>query len=110
MEYIWTVKELLTIDKASEKNYVVTAIYDVTATIEIDEKTYTETLSDSEYFKVIQGDSFIPYDDLTNNKVVEWIKSKLGDDGVFTIQNCLAGLISSDINPTITPTKTDLPW
>lgn len=110
MKFTWIIKDLFTVDKGSETNYVVTALCDVTAEAEVDGKIYTQSSSLCENFEVVQGDTFIPYADLTNEIVVGWIKSKLGEDGVLAVNNSLAESVSDQINPPVIPTKTDLPW
>ena len=55
-----------------------------------------------------EGDTVIPYADLTESGVIEWVKEKLGgDEKVTEIQAAL----QSQIDEQRTPTKaTGLPW
>jgi hypothetical protein len=57
----------------------------------------------------VQGDTFIPYADLTNTIVIGWIENQLGEDGVNNIQACIDGMINSEINPPVSPQNTPLP-
>jgi hypothetical protein len=57
----------------------------------------------------VQGDTFIPYADLTNTIVVGWIQSELGEDGVSNLEASVAGMINSEINPPVSPQNTPLP-
>jgi hypothetical protein len=66
-------------------------------------------LSNSAQFEVVQGDTFIPYADLTNTIVIGWIENQLGEDGVNNIQACIDGMINSEINPPVSPQNTPLP-
>ena len=109
MIYNWQVKNLFTIDEGTETDYVVTALYNVTG-IETESGTeYTASLSNSAQFEVVQGDTFIPYADLTNTIVIGWIETQLGEDGVNNIQACIDGMINSEINPPVSPQNTELP-
>ena len=106
--YTWTTTNLYTINLATETDYVVTAVYDVTAT----DGTYSSSLnSNLTQFSVKQNDpDYIPYADLTNDIVIAWVQETLGEQGVIEIQNCLDGLIESQINPPQSPTNTPLPF
>ena len=109
MIYNWTVTNLYTIDEVTETDYVVTALYNVTGIETVDGTEYTASLSNSAQFEVVQGDTFIPYADLTNTIVIGWIETQLGEDGVNNIQACIDGMINSEINPPVSPQNTPLP-
>jgi hypothetical protein len=106
--YTWTTTNLYTINLATEPDYVVTAIYNVSAT----DGTYSATLdSNSCQFTVDNNKpNYIPYADLTNDIVIAWVQETLGVDGVTSITACLDGQIESQINPPKTPTNTPLPF
>ena len=106
--YTWTTTNLYTINLATESDYVVTAIYDVTAT----DGTYSSSLlSNSTQFSVKQNDpDYIPYADLTNDIVIAWVQETIGVDGVTSITACLDGQIESQINPPVSPQNTPLPF
>lgn len=55
-----------------------------------------------------EGEPFTPYDQLTPDQVVVWVKAALGDDQVAQIESGLAGEIDNKKNPkqVINP----LPW
>jgi len=109
MIYNWTVTNLFTLDEGTEKDYVVTALYEVTGIEQSGGTEYTASLSNSAQFEVVQGDTFIPYADLTNTIVVGWIQSQLGEDGVNNLQASVEGMINSEINPPVSPENTPLP-
>ncbi len=108
--YTWTVGSLYTLDTESETNYVVNAVYEVVGTEELDGVTYTSSIKDTVTFKVVSGDNFVPYEDLTNNIVVEWIKSEIGDLGVEGSEKAVGGMIDSQVTPPTVPTINPLPW
>ena len=109
MNYNWTVTNLYTIDANTEVNYVVNALYNVTAMEQIEDEVYTATLSNTAQFEVKEGDTFVPYVDLTNDLVIEWIQTGLGQDGVYNIEASAAGMVNSQINPPVSPENTPLP-
>jgi hypothetical protein len=109
MIYNWTVTNLFTIDEGTETDYVVTALYNITGIETVSGTEYTASLSNSAQFEVVQGDTFIPYADLTNTIVIGWIENQLGEDGVNNLQASVEGMINSEINPPVSPENTPLP-
>jgi hypothetical protein len=109
MIYNWQVKNLFTIDEGTETDYVVTALYEVIGIEQSGGVEYAASLSNSAQFEVVQGATFIPYEDLTNTLVVGWIQSQLGEDGVNNLQASVEGMIESEINPPVSPQNTELP-
>jgi hypothetical protein len=104
--YNWTAKQLLTETIDGEQNYVVIANYEVVGV----DGVYTSSLSDSVSFSTSNVDNFTPYEDLTNEIVVGWIKSVLGPDTVANYEESIQGQIDAQINPPVTPQNTPLPW
>jgi len=109
MIYNWQVTNLFTLDIVSEAGYVVTALYEVVGVETVSGTEYTASLSNSAQFEVTEGSTYIPYEDLTNEIVVGWIQSQLGEDGVNNLQASILGMINSEINPPISPQNTELP-
>ena len=104
--FSWIVKQLLTQTIDGEQNYVVIANYDVVGV----DGEYSSSISDSAKFSTDNVDNFTPYDQLTNDIVVGWIKSVLGPDTVANYEESIQGQIDSQINPPVTPQDTPLPW
>ena len=105
--YTWTTTNLYTINLATESDYVVTALYNVTAT----DGTYSASLDNSCQFTVDDDKpNYIPYADLTNDIVIAWVQETIGENGVTSITACLDGQIESQINPPVTPQNTPLPF
>lgn len=106
--YTWTTTNLYTINLATESDYVVTAIYNVSAT----DGTYSATLNSNSCQFIVDDDkpNYIPYADLTNDIVIAWVQETIGVDGVTSITACLDGQIESQINPPVTPQNTPLPF
>lgn len=104
--FTWIVKQLLTQTIDGEQDYVVIANYEVTGV----DGEYSSSISDSARFSTANVDNFIPYDQLTNDIVVGWIKSVLGPDTVANYEESIQGQIYAQINPPVTPQNTPLPW
>jgi hypothetical protein len=55
-----------------------------------------------------EGGDYTPYDKLTQEQVVGWVKNSLGDEQVASLETSIANQIEQQINPTaVTP---PLPW
>ena len=106
--YTWEVTNLYTMPvSAQEQDYVVTALYNVTGV----DGEYSASLSNSAQFEVVADKpNYIPYADLTEAQIIEWIVEGLGVDGVANIEACIQGQIDSEINPPVSPENTPLPW
>ena len=104
--YTWNVTALYTETVDGEQNYVVIANYIV---VGIDD-TYSAELSNIARFSTASVSPFIPYADLTEDTVIDWIQQDLGPDGVSNLEDCIQGQINSEINPPVTPQNTPLPW
>lgn len=109
MVYNWKVTNLFTLDEGTKTNYVVTAFYEIIGAETVDGKKYTASFSNSAQFEVVEGNDFIPYDDLKNDTVIEWVKTQLGQNAVNSLEESVASMIEMEINPPISPQNTELP-
>lgn len=104
--YTWTVNSMMVMpEQAGEDDVVIMASYTVTGS----EDGYTATLSSIQRFEYTGG-SFTPYNDLTEDQVVGWIKDALGENGINSIERNLDAQIEAKKNPPLTPTVLPLPW
>ena len=53
---------------------------------------------------------FIPYDQLTPEIVIGWVKDAMGADAVANLEASLQGQIDIQINPPVTPEVLPMPW
>jgi hypothetical protein len=51
--------------------------------------------------------TFIPYDDLTQAQVVQWVKDEMGSNQVSAYEAAVQGQINAQVNPT---TASGTPW
>ena len=61
---------------------------------------YTATVYGTQTLTVDDIGSFIPFADLTNDTVIGWITTAMGDDEVQSLKDGLDSNIDSQINPT----------
>jgi len=104
--YIWNVTQLYTQTIAGNSDYVVIANYNTTGV----DGDYTASLSGTAQFSTADVTTFIPYEDLTEDIVIAWIKESLGENGIISVEACIQGQIDSQINPPVSPVNTPLPW
>jgi hypothetical protein len=106
INYTWKIKNLWTKTIDGQQDYVVIAAYDVTGV----DGEFTSSLSNTAQFSTASVSSFVPYADLTEEIVLGWIQSELGENGVLSITACIEGQIESQKNPPVSPEITPLPW
>jgi hypothetical protein len=104
--YTWTITSLYTETIVDKQNYVVIANYNVVGV----DGEFSASLSNIAQFSTENVETFIPYEDLTNEIVVSWVQSELGVDGVANLEACIQGQIDSQINPPTYPVNTPLPF
>ena len=104
--YTWNVTQLYTEPISGEPHYVVIANYDTTGV----DGEYTASLTGTAQFSTADVTYFIPYEDLTEEIVIVWIKESLGENGIISVEACIQGQIDSQINPPQVPVNTPLPW
>lgn len=104
--YNWTINNLYTKTVEGLEDYVVTAMFEVEGV----DGEFTNTVNGSQMFTVKEGVDFVPYANLTEEIVVEWIKEELGENGLLSITACIDGQIESQKNPPVVPVITPLPW
>ena len=111
INYNWEVTSMSTIAASpTEPNYVVQANYSVIAT-SVEQPEIFSIINDAAFFTPQEGQpNYIPYEDLTNDIVIGWVKAQLGENGVLSVEETLAAQVEALINPTPSPEPTPLPW
>ena len=85
-----------------DPDYVVNALWEVTGV----DGEYTASIGGNTTFDSNQGETFIPYADLTEAIVIGWIP----EQATASAQACVQGQIDSMITPPVSPQNTPLPW
>jgi hypothetical protein len=106
INYTWIVTQLLTETIEGNENYVVIAHCE---TIGVDGE-YSASVPNVIQFSTEDVTVFIPYEDLTEEIVVGWIKESLGEEGVLSIEASIQSQIEAQKNPPVTPQETPFPW
>lgn len=103
--YAWTVTNMSVL-QTPQPDFVVKADWLCSGV----EGAYSEEISGSEYFPDVQGDSFVPYADLTETLVLDWVWEQMGPNGKPSAEGCVEGQIESEKNPPVSPTSEPIPW
>jgi hypothetical protein len=106
INYVWSVNALYTIQQP-QPDYVVCALWTLTGS---DEQHNANVQGSTQFSITPDSPSFVPYDELTQEIVVQWIQSSLGVTSVVMYEEQLAEQLTSYNNPQATPQKTPLPW
>ena len=101
--YTWNISQLNCVPQAPEgADYVVVAHWNLSGT----DGTYSGSVYSTCSFPVVQGESFTPYADLTQDQVLGWCWSNGVDKD--SAEAAVAQQIENQINPPIV--SPPLPW
>ena len=95
--YTWTIVNM---DRLTADGFVVTVHYNVSAT----DGTYNASTYGTVGYTEQPGETYVPYADLTQEIVVGWVKTSLGE---ATVEASLQSQIDAQINPV---QAAGLPW
>ena len=95
--YLWTISQM---DRLTSDGFVVTVHYNVGAT----DGTYQASTYGTTSYTQTPGETYIPYEDLTEPVVVGWVQETLDKD---TVEASLQGQIDALKNPV---QESGLPW
>jgi hypothetical protein len=95
--YLWSIQQL---DRLTSDGFVVVVHYNVSA---VDGDYQASTYGTTSYTQT-PGETYIPYDELTQPIVVGWVQEALGKD---TVEASLQGQIDALKNPV---QESGLPW
>jgi len=92
--------QIVQMERLTSDGFVVTVHYNVSAVDDI----YTAGTYGTTSYTQTPGETYIPYDDLTQDIVVGWVQATLGKD---TVEASLQGQIDAQKNPV---QESGLPW
>jgi len=95
--YIWTISQM---DRLTADGFVVTVHYNVSAT----DGTYNASTYGTVGYQEQPGETYVPYDQLTEAQVVGWVQTSLGKD---TVEASLQSQIDAQANPV---QESGVPW
>lgn len=108
--YTWRIDNLYTTTIGTETAYVVYADWSCIGDATIDGVQYTAVCSNTTTFSTDNVDNFIPYDQLTQDKVLEWVLASLGEVGVGNVLANIQGQLQDFAYPPTPPQPTPNPW
>jgi hypothetical protein len=83
------------------------AVYTAHWTVSLEEEGESASAYGSVGFSDPDPTDFTPYDELTKEQVVGWVKDVLGEEQVTSVEESLANQIQEKLNPTDSP---GIPW
>ena len=92
--------QVVQMDRLTSDGFVVTVHYNVSAT----DDTYSASTYGTVSYTQEPGETYTPYDQLTESQVVEWVQTSLGKD---TVETSLQSQIELQKNPGQTA---GVPW
>jgi len=95
--YLWTISQM---DRLTSDGFVVTVHYNVSAT----DGTYNSSVYGTVGYQEQPGETYTPYDQLTEAQVVGWVQTSLGQS---TVEASLQDQINAQINPV---QESGTPW
>lgn len=104
IEYEWSIDRIKTL-QTPEPNFVTKVSWRLMAT-----KEGIKAVSQSEVEINSVSETFIPYEQLTEQQVVNWVKNSLGEEMVNDIIESLKKQLEPSQPTYETPQQTPLPW
>jgi len=95
--YDWNCK---TVDVHPQEEGQTDVVYNVHWIVTGTDGDYSSNAIGTQIVPLSEGGAFIPFEDLTNEIVVEWTKEAMGEETVESIEAGIASQIESLINPT----------
>ena len=95
--YDWNCK---TVDVHPQEEGETDVVYNVHWIVTGVDGDYSATSIGTQVVPLNEGGTFIPFEDLTNDVVVEWTKEAMGEEQVTQIEAGVASEIEGKINPT----------
>jgi len=96
----WTITNM---DRLTADGFVVTVHWTASQT----DGDYSASTYSTVGFTEQPGESYVPYDQLTEAAVIEWVKGSLGAEGVAAVDAALAANIAEQKAP---KNATGTPW
>lgn len=104
--FTWTIDRMMTVQQP-DPDYVVGVFWTLTG---VDGEYSANIIGHTRLEVNDESTEFIPYDQLTPEIVIGWVKDSLGEQGVFNFEDNVNGQIASKKNPPVSPQVTPLPW
>ena len=100
----WTIQNLRTLDHISE-GFITHVVYSVVGTDDFAQGEYHGQVEFT-----VPGESFTPFQDLTEAQVIQWVIEALGQEEVERILSIIKNQIDIQLNPPVEPKAVPFPW
>jgi hypothetical protein len=105
--FTWSIDRMSTLQEP-QPNYVSEVAWTVSAT---HANTYYSCVGGRTTLNSSESNNFIPYEELTEEVVVAWVKSSLGEQAISEAEAKIQAYFNKQLNPpTSVPLDTPLPW
>lgn len=104
MIYSWQINEMFAYPEKDGKQNVV---FGISYTINGEDDGDTASIQ-AQIPMPLPSDNFTPYDQLTEEQVIDWVKGELGDEQVAKLEAQLAQMVSEQKTPSVVVNP--LPW
>jgi hypothetical protein len=109
MSYNWAVNSMSCYPQAEGQTDVVFSVnFGVNKTATVNNEPYLSVASGSILVTYVAGGTYTPYDQLTQEQVIGWVQSALGETGVADYEARVDAQIDSAMNPPVV--SPPLPW
>lgn len=106
INYTWNILQVSTFPEKAGKNNVVHRV--TFSVFGIDDVGHSASKRDIIDLELNESESFTPFEQLTQQQVIEWVKDSLTPAGVKEIETTISTAINNQLNPSaISPA---LPW
>jgi hypothetical protein len=101
----WAVSQMSAYPQADGQ---VDVVFNVAWTLSGTDGTYSSSVYGSQLVTYTAGSPYTPYDQLTQDQVIGWVKDAMGTEQVASFEAIVANGIANQVNPpVVTP---PLPW
>jgi len=98
--YDWNCKTVdAYVEQSGNDDVVYNVHWRVTGTTEQEGEQYSSTNIGTQQLNTADITDFIPFDEVTNEQVVAWTQSAMGEEQVTSIEESIASSIDLEINP-----------
>ncbi len=105
--YTWSIKAMSVMPVLEgETDVVVSAQWDILG----EDQGYSYNLAGWEQFTLPETKDFVPYDQLTQEQVIGWVKNTMGENQVANLEAAVDGSLKAMMSPPIQPIIPALPW
>ena len=73
----------------------------------LDGVVYAGRKRDNTIIEPFVGGDFVPYDEVTESQVIDWVKATLGEDGVTEVEECVSEALDAKGPP---DEERGVPW